>query len=342
MKERTVSLGRYPYTYARVSFMRSFLLRQEDYDRLLKMDLNGIIGFLEGSQYRTEIDELAVSYSGVELMEMALNRNLVNTWNKLKRISPKGLQALIGSYLERNDLWNFKTILRGKHTGASVESVAKLLLPAGKVGAGRVNELLEQPDVESFLRAVAVVPFESMRKAFATYQETGSILELENMLDAFYYQKSLAFASRIPSQGALFVAFIRREADVRNAVNVLRLRQMGVEPARIASLLKGPSHAVNTLLTVAQDEIPAVLSSVYGVSQDALAGMDASIISIELELRSSLLRQATSMLHKKPLSVDVILGYMFAKEVEVANLKLLVKSRQLGMEEEFIAKQLII
>jgi len=33
---------------------------------------------------------------------------------------------------------------------------------------------------------------------------------------------------------------------------------------------------------------------------------------------------------------------MFAKEVELMNLKTIVKSRQLGLKEDFISKQLIV
>ena len=58
-----------------------------------------------------EIDELAVRYSGVRLMETALNRNLVGTWDKLRRISPEEVDLLIEAYLAMEDFRNIKTIL---------------------------------------------------------------------------------------------------------------------------------------------------------------------------------------------------------------------------------------
>jgi len=54
-----------------------------------------------------------------------------------------------------------------------------------------------------------------------------------------------------------------------------------------------------------------------------------------------LLKQSILLLHQHPLSVDVILGYMFAKDIEVRNLKIIVKGKQLGLSEEFIESQLV-
>jgi len=68
MKQKIV-LGRYPYTYARVSVMRASILTKDDYHKLLKMSLNEIISYLQSSEYKKAIDELGIKYAGVELMD---------------------------------------------------------------------------------------------------------------------------------------------------------------------------------------------------------------------------------------------------------------------------------
>ena len=42
------------------------------------------------------------------------------------------------------------------------------------------------------------------------------------------------------------------------------------------------------------------------------------------------------------MSVDVILGYMFLKDLVVKNLTRIIKARQLGMEDEFVEKTIVI
>ncbi|MBN2454152.1 V-type ATPase subunit, partial [Candidatus Woesearchaeota archaeon] len=86
-KAKEVRLGTYPYTYARISCMKTTLLKKEDYARLMKMTPNEIIEFLQETTYRKEINELAIKYSGTQLVEIALNRNLEDVFAKLRRIS---------------------------------------------------------------------------------------------------------------------------------------------------------------------------------------------------------------------------------------------------------------
>ena len=75
-------------------------------------------------------------------------------------------------------------------------------------------------------------------------------------------------------------------------------------------------------------------------NKDAIAKLD--IGAIENALDKFLLKESTLLLHQNPLTVSVILGFMYAKEIEVKNLRMLVKGKQLGLEEEFIEQQLVI
>ena len=67
-----------------------------------------------------------------------------------------------------------------------------------------------------------------------------------------------------------------------------------------------------------------------------------SLVAIELLLNKYLLDRIILLLHQHPLSVDVIMGYLFAKEIEIKNLKTIVKGKQLGMKEEFIENEIVV
>src|SRR3989338_4206692 len=136
-----LALGKYPYTYARVSFMRSFLLRKDEYQKLMKMDANEMASYLQGSQYRKEIDELGMKFRGGKLLELALSRNLANTWAKLKKISPPNLRALITTYLLRADILNLKALVRAKYTRLGQENLQSMLFPSGFLSEKKLAEL---------------------------------------------------------------------------------------------------------------------------------------------------------------------------------------------------------
>ena len=113
---KKIKLSFYPYTYVRTTVMRGLLLKKEDYHKILKMDFNEIAKLLGETTYKEAIDKLASTLAGADLLEAALNQNLSNSYEKLRRISSEELRLLINEYLKRKDIEDIKTIIRGKFT----------------------------------------------------------------------------------------------------------------------------------------------------------------------------------------------------------------------------------
>ncbi len=342
-------LGKYPYTYARVSVMRSFLLRKDDYHKLMKMDVNEIISYLESSQYRKEIDELAVQFKGVPLMEFALNRNLANTWEKLKRISPASLRVLISVYLLRVDVWNLKTIIRAKYTNLDPGQLPAMLLPSGYLNGKKLAKLAKKDSIEEILKSAGFIDYSRFAFAIEKFRETKSIAEIENVLDVFYYSAMAEFSGRLPAEGKLFRDFAELELVISALINILRLKRANVGAKDIERHVKlphsdraifkrmlGSASAADAANILLQSRLKQVVEA--GINEFLASG---SLVRLELDLLAHALKRSILLIHQHPLTVDVILGYMFAKEIEVRNIKMMLKARQLGLSEEFVARQVI-
>lgn len=344
-----LAIGKYPYTYARVSVMRSFLLRKEDYNKLMKMNVNEIIGYLESSQYKREIDELAVQFKGVQLMELALNKNLVNIWNKLKRISPPSLRTVIAMYLLRVDVWNIKNIIRASYTRLGHEQLKPMLLPSGFLGEKNLAELAKKESVEEILKSLGVISYDYLEEAVKRFEGTNSLAEIENLLDKFYYSVMREFSKRLPNEGRLFRQFLESELEVATMMNVLRLKRANTTAKEIERYVTMPGFGkllIRKMINAANAEEAAKLLEHTKLKSFAEAGVNeflnnGSLIRLETDLYKQLLKHSVLLIHKHPLTVDVILGYMFAKEVEVKNLKLILKAKQLGLSEEFVEGQIV-
>ena len=89
------------------------------------MKLAEIAKFLEESEYKKEIDELSVSYGGASLLDMALNKNLVRTIEKVRKISSEELRQLIDAYLMRITIRSVKMLLRAKYAKLGKEEITK-------------------------------------------------------------------------------------------------------------------------------------------------------------------------------------------------------------------------
>ncbi len=346
----TLSLGIYSYTYARVSVMRASLLRKDDYHKLMKMDINEIVSYLESSQYRKEIDELAVQFKGVQLMEFALNRNLANIWAKLRRISPASLRVLISVYLLRVDVWNLKTIIRAKYTKLDPAQLPAMLLPSGYLNGKKLAELAKKDSVEDILKSAGFIGFSHFTFAIENFRETKSIAEIENVLDRFYYSAMMEFSGRLPAEGRLFRDFAELELVISALINILRLKRANVSAKDIEHYVKlpqsdsalfrrmiGASSAADAANLLLQSRLKQIVEG--GINEFLASG---SLIRLELDLFRHVLKRSILLIHQHPLTVDVILGYMFAKEIEVRNIKMLLKAKQLGLGEDFVTQQIIM
>jgi len=60
---------KYAYITGRVRAKKTKLVPHDMYQRMLSMDLAEITRYLEETQYKEEIDEMAKDYSGADLVE---------------------------------------------------------------------------------------------------------------------------------------------------------------------------------------------------------------------------------------------------------------------------------
>lgn len=325
-----MSFEAYPYTAARVSAMKSTLLREEDYQKLLKMRPAEIGKFLEEQDYKQEIDALAVQYSGVELLNAAVDQHFGNIVAKLRRIANEEFVLLMDVYLIRRDIANLKTILRGKSQRHTPEQIKVALQPGGVLSNRARDELIACETVEQVLAYLPALGLNGFPK--------GDLPVIEQALDVGYYEKLLAFAKQFPSQGQLFADFLLTELDNRNLFTVLRLRQANIRDIERHLLPSGKRYRRQLLLHL------ATLSDEALIKELAMRNVDlkSTIEELEVQHAKALLNSAMLLLHQNPLSVDVLLGYLFAKEIEIRNLRTIIMGKHLGMDEAFITANLVI
>lgn len=349
-EEGYIRLGFYPYTYVRTTAMKAQLVRKEDYPKLLKMGLNEITKFLQESTYKKQINELATAYSGLDLLEIAMNRNLADSFDKLRRISSDELKQLINEYTKRNDIEDIKTIIRGKFTNAPAEKIKSLIVGAGTLSLEELRKLADM-EIKDILRNNKIVEFSYLEDAYKEFTEKGSIAAIENSLDNYYYYDILEFTKKL-SEGNLFRKFIETEMEIKNVVSLIRLKREKLARKEIEKYLfffrqSGKDGKIRRLLSI--DDTKELLRSLenedYGdIIKQGTEDFEKnnSLIDIEIGLHKYLLDTTTMLMHQHPLSVEVIVGYMFAKENEVRNLRLIIKGKQLGLDEEFIEKQIVV
>ncbi|ELY45130.1 V-type ATP synthase subunit C [Natronorubrum sulfidifaciens] len=345
------------YVNARVRSRRASLFADEDYRKLIRMGPSGIARFMEESEYEREINELGARFSGVDLIEYALNRNLAKHFHDLLDWSNGQLYDLISRYLRKFDVWNLKTIIRGIYTETDPEEIRTDLIMAGELEEATIDRVLEVDTIEDAIEVLnRTIYYEPLSDAYEEFEETGALVPLENALDREFYEHLLDDLSRGPAaepqEGpeAKYVEFLQAEIDFRNARNALRLARSGADLDPASYYIEGGVLFDESELNRLVNDYDALVDHIgenkrYGKrlsgAMDRLRNAD-SLIQFEHALDAALLEYADTLSSIYPASVSAVLSYILAKEREVENIRAIARGREVGLEESEIEEELVI
>lgn len=345
-KSRPQGHSNYAYTTARVRAMKSKLLPQETYPRLMNMQIDEITRFIEELEYKEDVDELARLYEGVDLIEHALNRNLAVTFTKLISISEGELNFLISEYLKKYDIWNIKTILRGKYCGASTDDILEAVVAAGRLSYTFISELAAKSTYEDVIASLLTSEYSLILKDY----DGKNLSDIENRLDKkYYYDLFQAIGNPKSKDRKLFSKFIRTDIDLKNLVTLFRLKKYGLTDPSMADLLiegglRLKIKEIERMLSLPFEDFLAELENTpyWEEISDCCGPKMDSLIYVETRLRKLRLKSAASFSHVYPLSIVPIMDYVLSKENEVSNLRMIIRGKAVGLNDEEIKNQLVI
>ncbi len=338
--------GNYAYVTARVRAKKPKLLPREEYTKLLAMDVSEIARYLEENEYKKEVLQLAGRLSGALLVENATRINLSNTYREILGMTRGELRRMLLLYLQRYDVYNVKTVLRGRFAGASEEEVTRNLIPAGALGIEDLEGLARLGSVAEVVEELRKSPYgAALEETAATVDR---LTEIENALDRAYYAKLLESVDATNEPKKAFLAFLREEVDAVNVKTLLRLRAASVEDAGdlfldggrdlgtdvLRRLLRAPAADVLTEL-----EATRLASHIEGVRAFLNTGnLNPAITSLDRRL----VEIAEPFAQRYPLSILPVIDYVLRKRREVDNLRVIAYGKSTRIKESTIEELVIV
>ncbi len=331
------------YIVARVKVMKKRLIPSEDYRKLLNMDFNEIVRYLEETEYKREIDELAYKYSGPRLLDYALNLNLSRTYKKIQDVAFGLAKDLITEYLKRWDVWNIINVIRGKLAGVSPEEIEESLIQVGSYTLDFYRSLIAK-ELEEVVKMFEGTPFyEPLSKI-----REAPLSEIEDLLYKTYYMRYVKMLREKPRDITfkLFLDFIKMEIDIKNIKTILRLKREDVSPEEIMKRIIPGGFEIT-------EEVAAKLSAMdweelvkslegYWFWKGIEGLAEKSISRIEIKFDKAWMEIVAKRASNYPLSILPVLQYMVLKKIEVDNLRILGWGKWQGIPNEEIEEQLVI
>jgi V/A-type H+/Na+-transporting ATPase subunit C len=345
----------YEYVNARIRGMKSRLLERKELEALgAKLDLNSVIDELENTPYRQDLEDASVKYSRLAAVEEALRTNLSKTFRLIfSFVKDEDAETLISIFLNKWDVQNIKTILRGKNIHEVPAEIAESLAPAGALSDATLTELIKQPDVKAVIDLLATWGIEYSRpltQHFKEFSETRDLVVLEYALDKFYYDHALDAVAGDSYDEGIIRGIVRREIDVTNIKNVLRIIRDKVE-------LKDPEYYfipggkelnVDKLSALSQIRtIDGVIKQLAGTSYDFLARLPDQYVTaekispFEKELDKYVLQKSLSLFSGDPLSLALVIAYLCAKFNEITNIRIIAMCKTEYVPEKELMEELV-
>lgn len=328
--------------------MRSRLLDPGRMEELLALpSLDAFIQSLANSPYSREMQEALTRYTGLRAVDAALGQNFYRTTTKILGFADGKPKTLIGLVLMRWDLANVRVLLRGKHFGHPDDQILENLMPAGSLSEAALKELAAAKDVTGVVGGLAGQdhPFApALAEALKAYQESKDPFHLELALDRFYGTDGL---KRAPGRGhneQVVRELLQTEIDATNVKTALKLQQAGALGTEDKLRFFVPGGRV-----VTADHFLALsdaASAERGIKAVRVAGfpiktLHENPIVFERELDATMNAAQTALYLGDPLGIDIVIAYLAMKYNEVVNLRLIARSKALGIPRDRVRKEMV-
>jgi V/A-type H+-transporting ATPase subunit C len=343
------------YVNARVRAMYRTLLGPEELRAFLqKPDVEAMIAELQKTPYRSAIEASCVQRTGMPCLEAALRAHLVRTYSKiLGMFGESDAARYVRIVVNRWDVHNLKAILRGKNIHSPPEEIRECLVPAGTLDEATLIELLNQTDVREVIDLLATWRIDYAR-AFTPHIEEWSrsreLLVMEHALDQFYFDYARRTVEGDAPEAVALRRLVGTEIDVTNLKTVITFIRDSVSPEDGEHyLLEGGKDLPAKLLKsmIEDGVLPTALARLKGTNyaylahlceETAVCGPQSLLMK---ELDQHLVRAGAALYRTDPLSVTVVIGYLYLFQVEVTNLRIIARCRDAGIPDEELEGELI-
>ncbi len=355
-RQRPAAGKDYGYGNARIRGMRARLLGKPFFESLMGMtDLNGMIQALANTEYGPDLEETLIHGRTAAAIDDALRRNVVRVYRKVLGFINDEAVQLATTVLGRWDVYNLKTVLRGKHMHLLAEEISDGFLPVGQLSSVELEGLSALADVKAVVDTVATweLPIkDAMREGYLAFMRSGELADVELALDTYYAQWAAGRLSRRGVNAALARRILGMQVDIvnlRTAFRMLKADIEGVDPGKY--YLSGGLAVSEDLFRelAAMSDVDEVLDRLratpYGkaLEDSAVAYIEEGSLAVfERTLEDYLMRRVVGAGTGDPLGLGVVVSYLWAKHNEATNLRIVVKGVSVGMPVERIRKGLIL
>lgn len=262
-------------------------------------------------------------------LQASLKQQREAVFSDIARFMPE--PELLDVFRLKYDYHNIKTLLKDRSGG-------RLLMDAGCISAADMERQYAESGNWQFLPKEMA---DAAKEAADVLAETGNPQRSDFILDRAYFAQLRSLAQE--SRCAYLQEYIRAMIDAANLRSLVRTERLHADPGFLRQVLfDGGSVSVDTIVAHAGNG-PAALYRATPFRAAAEAGEEAvkggSLTAFERACDNAVLL-AAGKARSIPFGVEVVLGYLAAKEAEWTAVRIIMSGRMAGMTADAIRERL--
>lgn len=323
----------YAYAVGRIRALETRLLDKNKLDRMIESpSAQEALKVLSETDYAGLVAELDSVYD----FEKILQEEIKRVFLLLQQISPQPFLIHLLSW--KYDVHNLKVLLKAKFLQ---EAEMEILIPVGSMPTEKLRAWVAEDDFRDLPGALRRAA-EQVVEEFAV---SGDPQMVDLYLDRAYYEMVLTGARQ--ERSSFLEGLFIREVDLTNIKTFLRIKRMKRDKnffkkaflpgGRLGadlfiSLLEEPLEFLADRLAMS-DYAPVV---VEGVREWLEKGSMARLEKLADDFILDYLRQGK----RTPFGLEPLIGYFYAKETEIKNIRLILVGKINGLPIEAIRERL--
>jgi V/A-type H+-transporting ATPase subunit C len=345
---------RYAKVLPKIGAERSQLLNETKLRSLTETkNLTEITGYLRESSYQTQISKIALPISSRKL-EHALNENLIETYIKIIKNSPKKTAHLLLIYLSRFEIENIKVLIKATNANLTTEEKQAKLYSTIEIYLKKL-QLFENISKASTLKQIVTTLRKTeyapaLKMGLQSFEEEGATTCFNVLLDKHYYESLWQVFQDLPKKEKKHAFFyISLEVDIYILLMLLRgkLLEYDLNWLRVAvpgKRIQLPDTLVEDMVcsTDFDSALKLIQRTPYSKYFTKEQTPNETIAKAENEVDKALLEYIKKNRIMEIFNVGVVLSFLLQKKFEIRNLITISLCIEAEKKPEDIVRHLIL
>lgn len=313
----------YPFAVAKIKVKENHLLTNSNLEQLAEESrIERMVSILREKEYEFDRIERYEDY------EIVLEKAEEDLYKLIKEILEE--DSIVQIFLNKNDYYNIKLILKSKIQN---KEYTKQLLGSGTLSKEEISAIMENKEYDRLDKNKK----QAVEEAIEQYEKTKMPFVIDAILDKACFEERKKLAKKLNSE--FILRYIEKLIDITNIKTFFRVRKIYKDPFLMkVSYIEGGKITLSTFMESLVEDEQSLKYKFTGFS-DTIEQAIYHYESLD-KFCDNYMMNYMKEAKIKALTIEPIVSFIYAKQTELKNLRIIFTGKLNNISNEKIKERL--